>query len=69
MYAKAFVIRFPNGDFEYDVWNDRAPEVGESVRRRGAVWNVKRIARKTVSTIYVERASAERSDRSRQGLT
>jgi len=61
MSAKAFVIRFPNGDFEYDFWNDCAPEVGESVRRRGVVWDVKRIARSTVSTIYVERASTQRS--------
>ena len=40
MPGRAFVIHFPNGDFEYDVRPAAAPEVGETVRRRGALWRV-----------------------------
>jgi hypothetical protein len=55
MPSRAFVVRFPNGDFEYDVRSRDAPEVGETMRRRGALWKVTtRDARDVVVTIHVE---------------
>ena len=55
MPLKAFVVRFPNGDFEYDVRSRGAPEVGEAMRRRGVLWKVTtRDAQDAVVTIHVE---------------
>ena len=55
MPSRAFVVRFPNGDFEYEVRSRDAPEVGETMRRRGALWKVTtRDTRDVVVTIYVE---------------
>jgi hypothetical protein len=50
------VIRFPDGDFEYDLTRSVAPPVGETVRRRGVTWRVTRQTQEDVLTIYVERA-------------
>jgi hypothetical protein len=33
--AKAFVIRFPNGDFEYDFTRRTLPSIGGTIRRKG----------------------------------
>ena len=55
MPSKAFVVRFPNGDFEYEVRSRDAPEVGETMRRRGALWKVTTLdTRDVVVTICVE---------------
>ena len=55
MPLKAFVVRFPNGDFEYDVRSRGAPEVGETMRRRGELWKVTTLdTRDAVVTIHVE---------------
>jgi len=55
MPSRAFVVRFPNGDFEYDVRSRAAPEVGDTMRRRGALWKVTtRDARDAVLTVHVE---------------
>jgi hypothetical protein len=55
MHSRAFVVRFPNGEFEYDVRSRRAPEVGETMRRCGALWKVTtRDAQDAVVTIHVE---------------
>ncbi len=54
MPGRAFVIRFPNGDFEYDVSRRPAPTVGETVRRHGALWWVARVTDEDVPTAYVE---------------
>jgi hypothetical protein len=56
MAARAFVIRFPNGDFEYDVTGRAIPSVGETLRRRGMLWRVIRRARNSVLEVHVEPA-------------
>ena len=60
MPARAFVIRFPNGDFEYDLTRRPVPAVGERMRRRGEMWSVARITqgaitRGGIDTVHVER--------------
>jgi hypothetical protein len=53
--ARAFVIRFPDGDFEYDFTRSVAPSVGDTLRRLGTTWRVTRRRQEDVLTIYVER--------------
>jgi hypothetical protein len=67
MPSRAFVVRFPNGDFEYEVRSRAAPEVGDTMRRRGALWRVTtRDARDAVLTVHVE-AVDERASHSLPG--
>jgi hypothetical protein len=59
MPAKAFVIRFPNGDYEYNVARRPTPRIGETLRRRGALWLVDRITQGAITqdgidTVHVE---------------
>ena len=63
MPSMAFVVRFPNGDFEYEVGSRDAPEVGETMRRRGALWKVMtRDVQDAVLTIHVEAVGKRASD-------
>ena len=64
MPAKAFVIRYPNGDFEYDLTaTGRAlPAVGEKLRRKGVLWLVTRITKDQPDTVHVERVDARKSE-------
>jgi hypothetical protein len=60
MPARAFVIRFPNGDYEYDVAWRPTPRIGQTLRRRGALWSVARITQGAITqdgidTVHVER--------------
>jgi hypothetical protein len=61
MPAKAFVIRFPNGDYEYELSRRTAPGIGETVRRNGELWKVVRITQSgaitqdAIDTVHVER--------------
>jgi hypothetical protein len=61
MPAKAFVIRFPNGDYEYELSGRTAPGIGETVRRKGELWKVVRIKQSGaitqdgIDTVHVER--------------
>jgi hypothetical protein len=50
------VIRYPNGDFEYDFTRRAFPSVGEGLRRKGLLWLVTRITQGRVLTVYVERS-------------
>jgi hypothetical protein len=50
------VIRFPNGDFEYDITRSAVPVIGETLRRRGLLWLVTRRSRNDLTTVHVERA-------------
>ena len=59
MPSRAFVIRFPDGDFEYDLGRRGTPSVGETLRRRGSLWSVTRIDDEAVQTIHVEPADRE----------
>ena len=52
--AKALLIRYPNGDFEYDFTRRVFPAIGEKVRRQGELWRVTQIAGSPVPTVYVE---------------
>ena len=58
MPAKAFVIRFPNGDFEYDFTRRAIPSIGETMRKQGLLWSVTRITHDSfqvgVENVYVE---------------
>ena len=55
MPTTAFVIHFPNGDYEYDMRSADAPVIGDTVRRRGLLWKVtKRSSRDVVVTLEVE---------------
>ena len=59
MPAKAFVIRFPNGDYEYQLSRRPVPAIGEKMRRKGALWSVTRIAQGAITqdgidTVHVE---------------
>jgi hypothetical protein len=57
MPGKAFVIRFPSGDFEYDltVTGRTIPAVGDTMRRKGVLWLVTRISQELVDVVHVER--------------
>jgi hypothetical protein len=60
MPAKAFVVRYPNGDYEYDLTRRPLPAVGETMRRRGGLWSVARITQGAITqggidTVHVER--------------
>ena len=63
MPGKAFAVRFPDGDFEYDltVTGRPLPAVGDTMRRRGVLWLVTRITRERVEVVHVERVDARRS--------
>jgi hypothetical protein len=60
--ARAFVIRYPNGDFEYDFTRRAFPSVGERLRRKGLLWLVTRITQGRVVTVYVERSDQQHSE-------
>jgi len=59
--ASAFVIRFPNGDFEYDFTLRALPSIGETMRRNGLLWLVTRVTQDRVSTVHVEPVDAPES--------
>jgi hypothetical protein len=56
MPAKALLIRYPDGDFEYDFTRRALPAIGETMRRKGERWRVTRITGDSVPTAFVERA-------------
>ena len=63
MPSRAFVVRFPNGDFEYEVRSRDAPDVGETLRRRGALWKVMTLdTLQAVVTVNVEAVDERTSD-------
>jgi hypothetical protein len=66
--ANAFVIRFPNGDFEYDVTRRVTPSIGETVRRGGILWSVTRVNSGAVPTVHVERVAGSVGDRAADDL-
>ena len=69
MPSRAFVVRFPNGDFEYDVRSRAAPEVGETMRRRGALWKVMTLdTRQAVVTVNVEAVDEQPADSQRPSV-
>jgi hypothetical protein len=57
--ARAFIIRFPNGDFEYDFSRLAAPQPGEILRRQGVLWSVVQVKDDVVKEIHVARAPEE----------
>ena len=56
MPAKALLIRYPDGDFEYEFTRLALPVIGDTMKRKGEFWRVTRITRDSVPTAYVERA-------------
>ena len=61
--GKAFVIRFPSGDFEYDltVTGRALPVLGDTMRRKGVLWLVTRIT-KGSSTSFTLSVSIRKAD-------
>jgi len=53
MPARAFVIQFPDGDFEYDFTRGATPSIGQTLRRRGSLWSVTGVDGERVVTIHV----------------
>jgi hypothetical protein len=54
----AYVIRFPDGDFEYVVSPTPAPSVGAKLKRRNAVWKVTEVVESEPVTVHVALAPA-----------
>lgn len=52
------MIRFPNGDYEYDLRRGAALTIGDTIRRRGVLWSVRTITPDFVPTLHVERVNA-----------
>jgi hypothetical protein len=63
MPAKAFVIRYPDGDFEYDMRRGAAPRVGDMLRKRGLLWSVTRVTQDEPVTVHVARVNAPNPSR------
>jgi hypothetical protein len=61
MPAKSFVIRFPNGDFEYDFTRRAVPSIGETMRRKGLLWLVTRVTHEDIETVHVKRVDERES--------
>jgi hypothetical protein len=53
--AQALLIRYPDGDFEYDFIRQALPVIGDTVRGKGERWRVTRLVESGVLTAYVER--------------
>jgi len=53
MDSGAYVIRFPDGDYEYVVSPESAPAVGTRIERRQAVWKVTEVVESKPATVYV----------------
>ena len=60
--AKAFVIRFPNGDFEYDVLAVSRPRSARRSAAGGVLWSVTCVNSGAVPTVHVERVERERDE-------
>ena len=60
MPAKALLIRYPDGDFEYDFTRHELPTIGDTMRRKGERWRVTRLSEAGVLTAYVERVAQQR---------
>lgn len=58
MPARAFVIRFPNGDFEYDFTRRALPRIGDRFKRRGTLWQVTSSAQDDGEGVVVVRVSS-----------
>ena len=61
MPGRAYVIRFPSGDFEYDltVTGHDLPAVGDTLSRKGVRWRVTQITQELVHVVHVERFEPE----------
>lgn len=55
----AFVIRFPDGDYEYFATQRPVPRVGETIHRWGTDWLVTRVVEDGASIVYVEPAEEQ----------
>jgi hypothetical protein len=56
------LIRYPDGDFEYDFTRQALPAIGDTVKRKGERWRVTRLGLgNRVLTAYVERVEQTQS--------
>ena len=53
--TNAFVIRFPDGAYEYRTTLGAMPALGEKLTIKGEVWSVTQIRRDGVVSVNVER--------------
>jgi hypothetical protein len=63
MPTKAVLIRFPDGDYEYEATRRDIPSLGETMRRKGQLWTVTRITGDGPATVHVEPVPGESADR------
>ncbi|HET8968081.1 MAG TPA: hypothetical protein VFN06_01480 [Gaiellaceae bacterium] len=56
------MIRFPSGDFEYDLTSRPVPSTGETLRRKSGIWLVTRVTHELVAIVHVERAELLKSE-------
>jgi hypothetical protein len=49
----AYVIRYPDGDYEYVVSPTSAPTVGTRIERKETVWKVTQVVESKPATVYV----------------
>ena len=59
MAPDTFVIRFPDGGFEYTATYRPLPAEGETIHCRGIAWVVVRVVKDGASTVYVEQAEEQ----------
>ena len=59
--AGAFVIRFPDGDYEYDMTRRPVPSVGDTLLKRGLLWSVEQVRQGEPVTIHVAPVNAPES--------
>jgi hypothetical protein len=57
MRTTNFEIRYPDGDFEFDVTEHGLPSIGETIRRKHRLWRVTRIAYGQRAVLHVKRAT------------
>jgi hypothetical protein len=55
----AVVIRFPDGDYEYDLSPSFSPAVGKTIKRKGAWWTITEMVESTPVTVYIAPASGQ----------
>ena len=61
MPATALVIRFPDGDYEYDVTRRPVPSVGDTLLKTGLLWSVEQVTQGERVTVHLAPVNAPES--------
>jgi hypothetical protein len=54
MSTPGFLIRYPNGEYEYSLTQRGIPSIGDHLRRKGSLWVVKHVNGNGNATVFVE---------------